>query len=140
MREMQSTKQHMAVLVDEYGGVAGLVTLEDCIEELVGDIVDEYDDENPEVETMPDGQWRVDGAMSIDDLSDLLSRDLPDEDWDTAGGFVFASLGHVPEVGEAIDVEGFHVVVDAMDGRRISRLQISPIVGWETPANEHDHE
>jgi putative hemolysin len=140
MREMQATKQHMAVLVDEYGGVAGLVTLEDCIEELVGDIVDEYDVEGPEVETLPDGHWRVDASMSIDDLSELLTRDLPDEDWDTAGGFVFASLGHVPEVGEAIDVEGFHLVVDAMDGRRISRLQISPIPGWEPPVDEHGND
>lgn len=137
MREMQATKQHMAILVDEYGGIAGIVTLEDCIEELVGDIVDEYDVEDDEVETLPDGEWRVDGAIGIDDLSELIGRELPDEDWDTAGGFVFASLGHVPKVGEAVEFEGFRLTVEEMDGRRISLLRVSPIPGWEPAIDEH---
>ena len=89
----------MAIVVDEYGGTAGLVTLEDCIEELVGEIVDEYDVEDSEVERLADGELRVDGGMSIDELNELLDLDLPDGDWDTVGGFVLGTLGHVPDRG-----------------------------------------
>ena len=99
MREMQAGKFHMAILVDEYGGIAGLVTLEDCIEELVGDIFDEYDVEDSEVERLADGELRVDGGLSIDELNELLDLELPDDDWDTVGGFLLGTLGHVPERG-----------------------------------------
>lgn len=83
MREMQERKFHLAVVVDEYGAISGLVTLEDCLEELVGEIVDEYDQEEAEVQRLPDGAYLVDGAMSIGDLGDLLGVELPDDDWDT---------------------------------------------------------
>jgi CBS domain containing-hemolysin-like protein len=141
MREMQSTKQHMAVLVDEYGGVSGLVTLEDCIEELIGDIVDEYDVEDDDVERLPDGELRIDGSMGVSDLGDVLGLELPDEDWDTVGGFVFATLGHVPEVGESLEFEGWTFAVEEMDGRRISSVLVAPIPGWElTDGNDDDDE
>ena len=102
MREMQAEKFHLAIVVDEYGDIAGMVTLEDCLEELVGEIVDEFDREDLEVVRLPDGSYLVDGGMGIGDLNDLLEIELPDEDWDTVAGFVFSTLGHVPERGEAV--------------------------------------
>ena len=88
MREMQAGKFHMALLVDEHGGIAGVVTLEDLLEELVGDIVDEYDTEDAEVERLDDGGFRVQGSVPIDELNDLLESDIPHDGWDTVGGFV----------------------------------------------------
>jgi len=127
MREMQAGKYHMAILVDEYGGIAGLVTLEDCIEELIGDIVDEYDVEEAEVEQLAGGELRVDGGMPIDELAELLQVELPDEDWDTVGGFVFGTLGHVPEPGEGVELHGLRFVAERLDGRRISRVLVQPL-------------
>ena len=127
MREMQAEKFHMAILVDEYGGIAGLVTLEDCLEELVGDIVDEYDTEDADVVALPDGALRLDGGLAIDELNDLLGLDVPDEDWDTVGGFVFGTLGHVPEPGEHFEHGGYQFVAERVDGRRIADVRVSPI-------------
>jgi CBS domain containing-hemolysin-like protein len=125
MREMQTGKFHMAVLVDEYGGIAGLVTLEDCIEELVGDIFDEYDVEDSEVERLADGELRVDGGLSIDELNELLDLQLPDDDWDTVGGFLLGTLGHVPEEGENVDKDGYGFAVEKMEGHRIARVRVT---------------
>ena len=126
MREMQATKQHMAVVVDEYGGTAGLVTLEDLIEELVGEIVDEYDVDTPQVERLPDGDLRVSGRLSLDEANEDLGLDLPTGDWDTVAGLVFTQLGHVPEQGEAVEVDGYRLCADVVDGRRIERVRITP--------------
>jgi putative hemolysin len=131
MREMQAGKFHMAILVDEYGGIAGLVTLEDCIEELVGDIVDEYDVEDTEVERLADGELRVDGGLAIDELNELLDVDLPDSDWDTVGGFVLSSLGHVPREGESVEYRGHRFTAERMEGHRIARVRVSPVPGWQ---------
>jgi CBS domain containing-hemolysin-like protein len=125
MREMQAEKFHLALVADEYGAIAGLVTLEDCLEELVGEIVDEYDDEDVEVDRLADGDYLVDGAMSIGDLNDLLSIDLPDEDWDTVGGFLFGTLEHVPEVGEAVERDGWRFEAAEIDGRRIRKVKVT---------------
>ncbi len=130
MREMQAGKFHMAVLVDEYGGIAGLVTLEDCIEELVGEIFDEYDVEDSEVERLADGELRVDGGLSIDELNELLNLELPDADWDTVGGFVLGTLGHVPEEGENVDHNGYGFAVEKMEGHRIARVRVTRPPGW----------
>jgi CBS domain containing-hemolysin-like protein len=127
MREMQAGKFHMAILVDEYGGVAGLVTLEDCIEELVGEIFDEYDVEDPEVEQLAGGDLRVDGGFAIDELNELLHLDLPDTDWDTVGGFVLGSFGRVPAEHESVDREGYRFEVEKMDGHRVSQVRVSTI-------------
>ena len=126
MREMQATKQHMAIVVDEYGGTAGLVTLEDLIEELVGEIVDEYDADTPQVERLPNGDLRVSGRLSLDEANEDLGLDLPTGDWDTVAGLVFTQLGHVPEQGEAVDVVGYRLCADVVDGRRIERVRITP--------------
>ena len=124
MREMQAGKFHLAIVVDEYGGIAGLITLEDCLEELVGEIVDEYDTEEATVERLPNGDYLVDGGTSIDDLNDLLHVHLPNEDWDTVAGFVFGTLEHVPEPGEAVEFDGWRFVTDEVEGRRIRRIRI----------------
>jgi CBS domain containing-hemolysin-like protein len=125
MREMQAEKFHLAIVVDEYGDIAGMVTLEDCLEELVGEIVDEFDREDMEVVRLTDGSYIVDGGMSISDLNELLEIDLPDEDWDTVAGFVFSTLGHVPERGEAVSSNGWRFAAEQLDGRRIRRVRIS---------------
>ncbi len=133
MREMQAEKFHLALVVDEYGGIAGLVTLEDCIEELVGEIIDEYDDEPDEVERLPDGDLRVDGGLDIDELNDLLGIEVPNDDWDTVAGFVFGTLGHVPNEGETVEYAGHKFTAERVEGRRIATVRVSPIPGWVPP-------
>ena len=132
MREMQSIKQHMAIVVDEYGGTAGLVTLEDLIEEIVGEIVDEYDMEEPPVQRLGDGGLRVTARMPIDQVNELLDGHLPQGDWDTVGGLIYSRLGHVPIEGEAVDCDGLRLVAERVQGRRIGRVRISPNVGSGT--------
>src|SRR5207245_9164229 len=99
MREMQAKKFHMAIVVDEYGGTAGLVTLEDLIEELVGEIVDEYDVEEPPVEPLANGEYRVNARMGVDEVNEFLHAELPAGDWDTVGGRAFRVLGTVLPAG-----------------------------------------
>lgn len=125
MREMQEKKFHLAVVADEYGSIAGLVTLEDCLEELVGEIVDEYDTDRKEIEHLPDGQYLVHGSTSVSDVNDELEINIPDEEWDSIGGFVFGTLEHVPVVGEHIDYDGWRFTVAALDGRRIRTVRIT---------------
>jgi len=125
MREMQADKFHMAIVVDEYGGTAGLVTLEDLIEELVGEIVDEYDVEEPSIEPLPDGDVRVNGRMPIDEVNELTHAHLPEGDWDTVAGLVFNLLGHVPTEGEAVEHNGHRLRAEKVQGRRIGRVRIT---------------
>ena len=133
MREMQSDKYHMAVVVNEYGGTAGLVTLEDLIEELVGEIVDEFDVEETQVEHLATGGVRVSARLPVDEVNELLDADLPTGAWDTVGGLVFDLLGHVPVAGEAVTSDGLRLVVDRVTGRRIERVSIVPMAD-ATPA------
>ncbi len=125
MPEMQHEKAHMAIVVDEYGGTAGLVTLEDLIEELVGEILDEYDVEEAKVEPLANGDVRVNARMPIDEINELLSVEFPQGDWDTVGGFVFNLLGHVPVEGESVDYDGRRLRAERVQGRRIGRVRIS---------------
>jgi putative hemolysin len=124
LREMQQERFHMAIVVDEYGGTAGLVTLEDIIEELLGEIVDEFDVEDPMIEPLPGGGVRVDARMALDEVNDLLHADLPEGDWDTIGGLLLSALGHVPAEGETVEVGGWHLAAHRIQGRRISRVNI----------------
>ena len=126
LREMQGEKFHMAIVVDEYGGTAGLVTLEDIIEELVGEIVDEFDVEDPIVEPLPGGGVRVDARTALDEVNDLLHADLPEGDWDTIGGLLYGQLGHVPVEGESVQVDGWQLTAQRIQGRRIGRVRIVP--------------
>ena len=125
MREMQHDKFHIAIVVDEYGGTAGLVTLEDLIEELVGEIVDEFDVEEPHIEKLPNGEVRVNARMPIDEVNDLLHADMPSGDWDTVGGLVFNLLGHVPSEGESVSADGYTLTAEKVQGRRIGRVRIA---------------
>ncbi len=125
MREMQARKFHLALVADEYGALCGLVTLEDCLEELVGEIVDEHDDEESEVQRFADGDYLVDGGMSISDLNDLLGLSIPDDDWDTVGGFLFGTLEHVPAVGESIVHDGWRFNAAEVEGRRVRQVKVT---------------
>ena len=129
LREMQSNRHHMAVVVDEYGGTAGLVTLEDLLEEVVGEIVDEFDREEPLAQPLLGGGLRVHGRMPVDELNGILGETLPDGDWDTVGGLLFDALGHVPDVGESVDMAGRRFSVEQVVGRRITRVRISSFPG-----------
>jgi CBS domain containing-hemolysin-like protein len=131
MREMQRDHFHMAIVADEYGSITGLVTLEDCLEELVGEIVDEHDDEVPDVRMLPNGESLVDAGMSITDFNEHFEVDLADEEFDTVGGFLFGVLEHVPVVGETVEVEGWRFVVEALEGRRITEVRLMPLIGTE---------
>ena len=124
LRQMQSERFHLAVVVDEYGGTAGLVTMEDLLEEVVGEIVDEFDRVEPLSQSLAGGDLRVHGRMPVDELNDLLGEDLPDGDWDTVGGLIFNALGHVPEVGEAVELSGRRFCVEQVVGRRITRIRV----------------
>ncbi len=127
LREMQAETFHMAIVVDEYGGTAGLVTLEDLIEEVVGEIVDEFDIEQPMIERLSDRELRVNGRVSLDELAAALGVQLPEGDWSTIGGLIFSTLGHVPRVGESLDVDGHRLLVERVQGRRIARVLVSTI-------------
>jgi putative hemolysin len=127
MREMQERQFHLAIVVDEYGGTAGLVALEDLIEELVGEIVDEYDTEEPPVQQLGQGVLSVSGRLSVDELNDLLDAELPTGSWDTVGGLLFDLLGRVPGEGEGADVDGVRLVAERVEGHRIGRVRVSPV-------------
>ncbi len=127
MREMQAEKFHMAIVIDEYGGTAGLVTLEDLIEELVGEIVDEYDVEEPAIEPLANGEYRVNARMPVDEVNELLHAELPAGDWDTVGGLVFSLLGHVPIEGESVEANGHRLAAEKIQGRRIGRVRIAKL-------------
>jgi len=134
MREMQEKKFHLAIVVDEYGGTAGLVTLEDLIEELVGEIVDEYDVEDAPVQTLGEGEVSVTARLPVDELNELLDADLPEGDWDTVGGLLFNVLGRVPVEGETVDVDGVRLMAEKVQGHRIGRIRITRIAPQAAPA------
>ena len=124
LRELQADQVHMAIVVDEFGGTAGLVTIEDLLEEIVGEIVDEYDVEEPMVVPLDQGGYLVDARLSVDDLSELLGRDLPDEDWDTVGGLVLGLAGRVPIEGESFEFDRFVITAERVQGRRVSQVRV----------------
>jgi CBS domain containing-hemolysin-like protein len=126
LKEMQAKQQHLAIVIDEFGGTAGMVTIEDLIEEIVGEIVDEFDDEEPMVQEI-DGGWLVDGKLDVDDLAELAGIELPDEEWDTVGGLVFGLAGRVPDEGDTFDIEGLQFTAYSVDGRRISRVKVAKL-------------
>jgi CBS domain containing-hemolysin-like protein len=135
MREMQAGKFHLAIVADEYGDVVGLVTLEDCLEELVGEIVDEYDVEEFEVGRLANGDFLVDGSTLIDDLNDLLSGTLPNDDWDTVGGLVFNTLEHVPSPGEVVEIDRWQFTAEEVVGRRIRLVRVRELAPVEPPGD-----
>ncbi len=124
LREMQANQQHLAIVIDEFGGTAGLVTIEDLIEELVGEIVDEYDEEEPMIVEV-DGAWLVDARLDVDELAQVVGVELPSDEWDTVGGLVLELAGRVPEEGEAFDHDGLVFTADTVRGRRVARVRVS---------------
>jgi CBS domain containing-hemolysin-like protein len=125
LREMQKEKFHIALVTDEYGSVSGLVTLEDLLEELVGEITDEYDREEPEVVEVAEGVFRVDGKVAIDDVNELLDVELPDEEWDTIGGLMLGLLGSIPEDGQEVGFQNLVFTAEQVQGRRIAKILIT---------------
>ncbi len=123
LREMQANQQHMAIVVDEFGGTAGIVTIEDLIEEIVGEIVDEFDDEEPMVIEV-DGEFVVDARLGVDDLAALVGTDLPSDEWDTVGGLVLELAGRVPEEGERFDHDGLTFTTMEVQGRRVAKVRV----------------
>lgn len=127
LRELKSLRTHMAIVVDEYGGTAGVVTIEDLLEEIVGEIQDEFDiDEEIEIQDMGINKWLVDGTVTIDEIGDLIGIELPDEEVDTIAGFVYWLLDHIPVNGEILDLPdyGLKITVVEVTGRRIAKVLI----------------
>ncbi len=135
LREMQTEHFHMAVVIDEYGATSGIVTMEDLLEEIVGEIADEYDVERPGVEHLDDGSLRVPGRMPIDDVSDELGTELPDAEWDTVGGLILNLLGHVPDNGESVRFKNLELTAEDVQERRIGTVHIS-VVPEEADADD----
>jgi CBS domain containing-hemolysin-like protein len=136
LREMQLQKFHIALVTDEYGSVAGLVTLEDLLEELVGEITDEYDREEPEVVEVGEGVFRVDGKVAIDEVNELLDVELPDEEWDTVGGLMLGLLGSIPDEGDAVAYQNLSFKAEKIQGRRIAKVLITRIDEQEADSAE----
>ena len=136
LRDMRQSKTHLAIVVDEYGGTAGLVTIEDILEEIVGEIQDEYDTEEAPVRHLSEREAIVDALAPLGQVNELLSLRLDADDVDTIGGFVYDRLGRVPEPGDEVGADGVRLTVVAIDGNRIKKVRISaagPVPG------EHDH-
>jgi CBS domain containing-hemolysin-like protein len=124
LAELRRLKIHMAIVVDEFGGTDGLVTLEDLIEEIVGEIYDEYDEARPVYMTTPGGQPLIDGGAPIDEVNEKYELELPEEDYDTLGGFILGELGHVPKRGDVVRVPGAEFVVERVENRRVRLVRL----------------
>jgi putative hemolysin len=125
--EMRREGHHLAMVIDEYGGTAGIVTLEDLVEELVGEIRDEYDLETPApTKRLGGGDMEVDGLLNCEDFEEATGISLPEGPYETVAGFVVAALGHLPLVQESVEVNGAKLTVVEMDGRRIARIRVTP--------------
>ena len=127
LEAMRHEHIHIAIIVDEYGGVAGIVTMEDILEQIVGEIQDEYDEESPEVQKLDDGSYMVQGSMSLEDLSDALGSEFTSDDAETVGGLVLTLSGNFPEEGEIFEYEGWRIKVTELEEHRIKLLNLSRI-------------
>jgi putative hemolysin len=126
LSEMRKDRAHLAIVVDEYGGTAGIVTLEDLVEELIGDIQDEYDEEASHPRQLHGGELEVDGLLNLDEFGEQTGLELPEGPYETVAGYLLSALGHLPENGESAEVAGRRLTVTQLDGRRISRVLVSP--------------
>lgn len=141
LQYMRTRRIYLAVVVDEYGGMVGLVGLEDIIEELVGDIQDEHETKLPSTMVYSDGSFAFDGTVLVDDVEDIMDIDLDDADSDTIGGYVFGLLERTPIVGDTVTVQGYEFIVTQMRGYRIARIKAVPLPTPETePDDEHEQD
>ncbi len=128
LSEMRREGHHLAIVVDEYGGTAGIVTLEDLIEEVVGEIRDEYDHPGGEALRFSGGEIDADGLLNLDEVHEQTGVRIPEGPYETLAGYVMAALGHVPRTGEAVEVDDHRLEVSELDGRRIARVRVTPLV------------
>ena len=139
LHELQRRKVHIAIVLDEYGGTAGLVTIEDLIEEIVGEIQDEYDVEEPLIVRLSDEAARVDGRADVDDLSELFDIQLAledDDEYDTVGGLIYHRIGGVPKPGNQVRVDGLTLTVETTDGRRVGKVLVARTREGDEIAND----
>ncbi len=136
LREMQAGKYHIVIVVDEYGGTAGLVTMEDLIEELVGEITDEFDLYEAEVVELEEGRWLIKATAGVDELNETLDLELPTGDWDTVGGLFLQLLGHLPVEGEIARIGAYQLVADKVLGNRVVSVRLEPTEDEPPPAEE----
>jgi CBS domain containing-hemolysin-like protein len=138
LTELQARRQHIAIVVDEYGGTAGLITIEDVLEEIVGEITDEYDEEETDVEYLDDGSYRVSSRYPVDDLDELVGVAVHDEDVDSVGGLMAKQLGRVPIPGSIVEAHGLRFEAERVSGRRnkIGTVLVSPVA----ERDEHAHD
>jgi CBS domain containing-hemolysin-like protein len=125
LREMQKERFHFAMVIDEYGAVSGVVTLENLLEELVGDIAEEHEPEERDVEPLGGGRYRVDASLGIHELSQLLGTELPVDRWNTVGGLMFGLLGAVPAQGQAVSLNGVRFTAEKVQGRRVTSILVA---------------
>jgi putative hemolysin len=124
LSEMRREGHHMAIVIDEYGGTDGIVTLEDLIEEVVGDIQDEYDSSAVQPRRLVDGAVEIDGKLNLDEVAEVTGLELPEGPYTTVAGYVMAALGHLPQTGDAVECDGFRLTVTRLQGRRAARIRV----------------
>lgn len=125
LQEFRDRHQHIAIVMDEFGGTAGLVTLEDLMEEIVGEVSDPFDIAQPEIQQHPDGSITVDGLALIEEVNDALDLNLTEPNYDTIAGYVLGKLGHIPDIGDSVEIDGYVFKIITMDGMRIEKLSLS---------------
>lgn len=133
LRKLRDNRQHIAIVLDEFGGTAGLVTLEDILEEIVGEVSDPFDKFTPEIEALEDGSFLVDGLCLMEDVNEALGLDLRDPAYDTIAGYTLGKMGRIPKVKEKVECDQVTIQIEAMDGMRIDRLKLTP-TGEDKPA------
>ena len=136
LRRFRDNRQHIAIVMDEFGGTSGLVTLEDLLEEIVGEVSDPFDITTPEFQVLPDGSFLIDGLTLIEEVNEQLGLNLQDADYDTIAGFVLGKLGRMPSLHDTVDADGVKIRVEEMDGLRIARLAFSPKDSFTRPKKE----
>jgi putative hemolysin len=124
LSEMRRENAHLAIVMDEYGGTAGIVTLEDLVEELIGEIRDEYDVDPAQSRQLRSGELEVDGLLNLDEFAEQTGVELPEGPYETVAGYLLAALGHLPGEGESVEVSGRKLAVTQLDGRRIARVRV----------------
>jgi CBS domain containing-hemolysin-like protein len=138
LQEFRAQRQHIAIVLDEFGGTAGLVTLEDLLEEIVGEVSDPFDVDAPDIQTLPDGTVMIDGLTLIEDVNERLGLNLHDQNYDTIAGYALGRLGRIPNVNDVTEADGVRLRVEAMDGLRIARLSLVQLEGHSTDSAEKD--